>query len=50
MGQIQMLSAQNDLTLAESQLVTQSINYRLFMLTLLQRTGELLPERGLTLP
>jgi outer membrane protein len=45
-----VLSAQNDLTLAESQLVTQSINYRLFMLTLLQRTGELLPERGLTLP
>lgn len=45
-----VLTAQNDLTLAESQLVTQSINYRLFMLALLQRTGELLPERGLTLP
>jgi hypothetical protein len=35
------------LTTAESNLVRESINYRRNLLTLLQRTGELLDERGI---
>lgn len=41
-----VLAAQTDLTQAESQLVTQSISYRRNLVQLLQRTGELLEERG----
>jgi outer membrane protein len=42
-----VLAAQNDLTTAEAALVRESINYRRNLLTLLQRTGELLDERGI---
>jgi outer membrane protein len=42
-----VLAAQNDLTTAESALVRESINYRRNLLNLLQRTGELLDERGI---
>lgn len=42
-----VLAAQNDLTTAEASLVRESINYRRNLLTLLQRTGELLDERGI---
>lgn len=42
-----VLASQNDLTTAESNLVRESINYRRNLLTLLQRTGELLDERGI---
>lgn len=42
-----VLSAQNDLTTAESSLVRESINYRRNLLTLMQRTGEYLDERGI---
>lgn len=41
-----VLQAQTDLASAESTLVTQSINYRRSLLTLLRYTGELLEERG----
>ncbi|HSM76150.1 MAG TPA: TolC family protein, partial [Bryobacteraceae bacterium] len=44
-----VLASQNDFTVAESNLVTQSINYRRNLLQLLQRTGELLDERGIVL-
>jgi outer membrane protein len=44
-----VLASQNDFTVAESNLVTQSINYRRNLLALLQRTGELLDERGVIL-
>jgi outer membrane protein len=43
-----LLASQNDLATAESQLVREMINYRRNQLTLLQRTGELLQERGIT--
>jgi hypothetical protein len=36
------------LAAAESALVRESINYRRNILNLLQRTGELLEERGIT--
>jgi outer membrane protein TolC len=45
-----VLAAQNDLTQAESSLVTQSVNYRRNMLVLQQRTGELLADRGVVVP
>jgi outer membrane protein TolC len=41
-----VLQAQTDLASAQSTLVTQSINYRRSLLTLLRYTGELLEERG----
>ncbi len=44
-----VLSAQGDLVTAESALVRESVNYRRNQLTLLQRTGTLLGERGITL-
>ena len=43
-----VLSAQQDFTTAESNLVRESINYRRNLLNLLQRTGDLLDERGIT--
>src|SRR4029079_3325985 len=42
-----VLASQNDLTTAESNLVRESINYRRNLMNLLQRTGELLDERGI---
>jgi outer membrane protein TolC len=42
-----VLAAQNDLTTADSSLVRESVNYRRNLLTLMQRTGELLDERGI---
>jgi outer membrane protein len=42
-----LLTAQTDLTTAESQLVNQAINYRLSELALLRATGTLLEERGI---
>lgn len=45
-----VLAAQNDLTLAESALVTQTVGYRRNLLVLQQRTGELLADRGIVLP
>lgn len=42
-----VLAAQGDLTTAESALVRESIDYRRNRLTLLQRTGQLLEERGI---
>ena len=44
-----VLQAQTDLTNAESDLVTQSINLRRNQLLLLQSTGELIEERGVVL-
>jgi outer membrane protein TolC len=44
-----VLAAQTDLTTAESALVRELINYRRNMLTLLQRTGQLLEERGVVI-
>ncbi len=44
-----VLQAQNDLITAQSTLVRQSINYRQNMLNLLQRTGELLEQRGVVI-
>ncbi len=42
-----VLASQNDFTVAESNYVTQTINYRRNLLNLLRRTGELLDERGI---
>ena len=42
-----VLAAQQDFTTAEANLVRESINYRRNLLSLLQRTGELLDERGI---
>jgi outer membrane protein len=42
-----LLTAQTDLTTAESQLVNQTINYRLSQLALLRALGTLLEERGI---
>jgi outer membrane protein len=42
-----LLTAQTDLTTAESQLVNQAINYRLSELALLRAAGTLLEERGI---
>jgi outer membrane protein TolC len=44
-----VLSSQGDYISAESNLVSQVINYRRSELNLLQRTGQLLEERGITL-
>lgn len=43
-----LLAAQQDFTTAESNLVRESINYRRNIINLLQRTGGLLEERGIT--
>ena len=43
-----VLDAQNRLTVAQSRLVTESINYRRNLLNMLRVTGELLEERGVT--
>src|ERR1051326_3704576 len=44
-----VLDSQNAFVQAESNLVTQTINYKRNVLNLLQRTGELLDERGIVL-
>ena len=44
-----VLASQNDLTLAESNLVNQTINYRRNQINILQRTGRLLEERGIVI-
>ncbi len=44
-----VLSAQGDLVTAESALVREAVNYRRNQLNLLQRSGTLLSERGITL-
>jgi outer membrane protein TolC len=44
-----LLSAQNDLTTAQSNLVNQTVQYRRNALTLQQRLGTLLPSRGIVL-
>jgi outer membrane protein len=43
-----LLDAQNALTQAQSALVRESVNYRRNLVNLLRFTGELLPERGIT--
>jgi outer membrane protein len=43
-----VLAAQGDFTTAESNLVRETINYRRNLINLMQRTGELLDERGIT--
>lgn len=43
-----LLDAQNALTQAQSALVRESVNYRRNLVTLLRMSGELLPERGIT--
>ncbi|MBI4904211.1 MAG: TolC family protein [Acidobacteria bacterium] len=42
-----VLAAQTDLTQAESNLVTQTVNYRRNLIVLRHRTGELLTDRGI---
>ena len=42
-----VLASQNDLSQAEAALVRESLQYRRNLLTLLQRTGELLQERNI---
>ncbi len=42
-----LLTAETDLTTAESQLVNQTINYRLSELALLRALGTLLEEHGI---
>jgi outer membrane protein len=44
-----LLTAETDLTTAESQLVNQTINYRLSNLALLRALGTLLEERGIAI-
>jgi outer membrane protein len=44
-----VLDAQNRLTIAQSRLLTESINYRRNLLNVLRVTGELLEERGVTI-
>ncbi len=44
-----LLSAQNDLTTAQSNLVNQTVQYRRNVLTLQQRLGTLLPSRGIVI-
>lgn len=44
-----VLAAQNDLTLAESNLVNQTINFRRNQINILLRTGRLLEERGIVI-
>lgn len=44
-----LLDSQNSLTQAQSELVNNSVQYRRNLLNLLQRSGSLLQERGITL-
>jgi outer membrane protein TolC len=44
-----VLAAQTDLTTAESQLVNQTISYRLNQLSLLRAMGTLLEERRISI-
>jgi outer membrane protein TolC len=44
-----LLSAQNDLTTAQSNLVNQTVNYKRNVLTLQQRLGTLLQDRGIVI-
>jgi outer membrane protein TolC len=44
-----VLASQNDLATAESNLVRESVNYKRNLLTLYQRTGQLLEERGIVI-
>jgi outer membrane protein TolC len=44
-----LLSAQNDLTTAQSNLVNQTVNYRRNVLTLQRRLGTLLQDRGIVI-
>ena len=44
-----VLASQNDFTLAEANLVTQYINYRRNQTNLLQRTGQLIEDRGIVI-
>ncbi|HEY3441038.1 MAG TPA: TolC family protein [Paludibaculum sp.] len=44
-----LLSAQNDLTVAQSNLVTQTINYKRNVLTMQQRLGTLLEDKGIVI-
>ena len=44
-----VLASQNDLSLAEGALVRETMNYRRNLLTLSQRTGELLQERNIVI-
>jgi outer membrane protein TolC len=44
-----LLDSQNSLTQAQSELVNNSVQYRRNLLNLLQRSGTLLQERGITL-
>ncbi len=44
-----LLSAQNDLTTAQSNLVNQTVNYKRNLLTLQQRLGTLLDDRGIVI-
>ncbi|BDC49026.1 hypothetical protein F183_A13420 [Bryobacterales bacterium F-183] len=44
-----VLASQNDLALAEAALVRETLNYRRNLLTLSQRTGELLQERNIVI-
>ena len=44
-----VLASQNDLTIAESNLVNQTINFRRNQINILQRTGRLLEERGIVI-
>lgn len=44
-----LLSSQTDLTQAQSDLVNNSVQYRRNLLSLLQRTGSLLQERGIVI-
>ena len=45
-----VLASQNDFTVAEANLVTQMINFRRNQIQVLQRTGQLLEERGIVVP
>jgi outer membrane protein TolC len=44
-----LLNQQSQLTQAQSDLVTNSVQYRRNLLNLLQRTGTLLQERGIVI-
>ena len=44
-----VLDAQDDLVQSQADLLQESIGYRRAMVTLMQATGELLEERGITI-
>lgn len=44
-----LLSAQNDLSVAQSNLVNQTVNYKRNVLTLQQRMGTLLEDKGIVI-